>query len=836
MKQNWAFVACMLLSVSLLAQTATQTVRGTVVDKETKAPLLGANVVLVTEDEELKGTTTDFDGIYVLEKVPVGRRAFVFSYTGYEPIHLDNIVITSGKEVILNIEMTESSETLDSIVVYSKKLGEASNVMAAGSSVREFNKDETELYAGSRGDPPRMASNFAGVQGADDTRNDIVIRGNTPQGLLWRLEGVNIPNPNHFAISGTAGGPITILNNKYLADSDFFTGAFPAEFGNGIAGVFDLRMRNGNDQHHEFSAQLGFLGTELSAEGPISKEKRSSYLLSYRYSTLRLFDFMGIPTGTGAVPKYQDGAFRVNFRTKQGGNVALWGIGGYSRIDIKNSELKSPKDLEDPDKYAESDRDQVFNSRMGVVGLTYTQPLGKGKDAFLKATFAASSQVIDSEHWKIFRHVEEEGGDSVFVLDSLPPFMGFYMGENKYSAYFSFNKKLSRLTRTIMKVGLNTDYYSFTYVDSFRTVLYTPDTTISDWRLRWNTHGKGALLVQPYVQFKRDFGEGLSAMAGLTSMYFSLNNNSFSPLEPRLGLAYEFRNKKKDDKKENKFVRNNQRLSFGYGLHSQIVPPYIYFFGYETKGREPQKHNYDLSLFKSHHLVLGYDWSIAKAMRLKLETYYQYLFNIPVEKKSSAFSLINTGSGFDRLFPDTLVNEGTARNYGFEATLERFFSGGYYFLITGSVFDSKYRGSDDTLRNTTFNGRLALNGVIAKEFTFKGSALNIGAKLTYVGGRWRGLIDREASDQIQDIVFLNSNMNTIQLKPYFRADLKASLRWNRPKVLHEFSIDLVNVTNYENLLLLTYVPGHPSGEPIQETYQLGFLPIFYYKLDFSLGK
>ena len=803
------------LPLSLLAQPAVQTIRGMVADRESQIPLIGVNILLTTDQGETKGTITDYDGMYILEKVPVGRQTLEFSYIGYERVLLNNVVVSSGKEVILDLEMEESATQLQEVEVIGMRSGETRNEMAPVSA-REFNVEETDRYAGSRGDPGRMASNFAGVQGADDSRNDIVVRGNTPQGVLWRFEGVNIPNPNHFAIPGTTGGPVTILNNKYLENSDFFTGAFPAEFGNGIAGVFDLRMRNGNNRRHEFSGQLGFLGTDVSLEGPLSREKKSSYFLSYRYSTLRLFEFLGIRIGTDAVPVYQDGAFRVNFPDEKGGNIALWGIGGLSKITVLNSELKTAENQTDP--YAESDRDQEFGSRMGVVGLTFTRPLNLS--TYIKATLSASDQAVFSEHKKILGHSEEGN----FILDSLPPVLGFFLEESKFSANAALNKKISR--KTTFKAGINADYWLFHSIDSFRTILLDPETggldTIGEWRLRWDTDGMGAVMVQPYFQMKHRFSEQFSATAGLTALYFGLNDNSFSPLEPRLGLSYE--------------MNGNQRLSFGYGLHSQIAPPYMYFYGFETKNGDPQEHNLGMGLFKSHHAVLGYDWFIAKVLRLRLETYYQYLFNIPVEKNPSSFSLINTGSGFDRLFPDTLVNEGTSRNYGLELTLERFFIQGYYFLFTASVFDSKYRGSDEVLRNTTFNGRFAVNGILAREFTFsKGAALNVGGKVTYAGGRWQGEVDRAASDALQDIVYIDETVNTLQARPYFRADLKIAFRWNRPKTLHEFSIDMINVSNRKNVLLKTYVANHPSGDNIRETYQLGFLPIFYYRVEFGLG-
>lgn len=194
---------------------------------------------------------------------------------------------------------------------------------------------------------------------------------------------------------------------------------------------------------------------------------------------------------------------------------------------------------------------------------------------------------------------------------------------------------------------------------------------------------------------------------------------------------------------------------------------------------------------------------------------------------------MNTGAGFSRFFPDKLVNEGTGRNYGLEVTIERFFSGGIYFLITGSLFDAKYRGSDGVLRHTSFDGRYAANFLIAKEWTFKNNnVLNVGGKITTAGGRWYGPVDEEKSAQALEIIYQDETVNTLQFRPYFRADAKLNYVINAEKVSHEFSVDLVNFLGIENILTLTYAPDDPDGDFIKEEYQLGFLPIFYYKLDF----
>jgi len=820
MKTKLLFLFCFFQWGTGQAQLV-QTIRGRVVDKESKYPLAGVTVQVLSGDGA-QGALTDSAGRYRIRDVSVGRKTVRMSLVGYKDNVLNNIIVDAGRETILDAELEENVTELQTVVVRAQRTGDARNEMAIVSA-RQFTVDEADRYAGSRGEPARMASNFAGVQGADDSRNDLVIRGNSPIGVLWRVEGVSIPNPNHFAIPGTTGGSVSIIGNKTLANSDFFTGAFPAEYGNGIAGVFDLRLRNGNNERHQRSLQFGFLGTEGLAEGPLSRKTGASYLVTYRYANLWLFKKLGIDIGTLAVPTYQDASLRLTFPFRSGGQLSLWGFGGASTINI----LISQQQVSDRNIFGQNDRDQYYTTNMGVAGLTYEKPLNR--KTFLKATVAVSGNRQTSRSNYLFLRYGADGKPEVqnnrFVLDTVPtPFFAYQFAETRTSAVAAITHKFS--PRSTLKAGVNTDVYFINLTDSVRVVDLSAagPARLQPWQTRWDTR-TSALLLQPYVQWRYNLLNRLTLSAGLTSLYFSLNAHSYSPAEPRVGLSWE--------------LPKRQRLSVAIGLHSQIQPTYQYFYRFRAlalPGAGFGEHNQDMGLTKSWHYVAAYDRLVGRNIRLKLEAYYQKLFNVPVEQQRSSFSILNTGTSFSRTYPDALVNGGTGRNYGVELTLEKFFSQGYYFLVTGSLFDAKYRGSDGVLRNTDYNGKYAFNALVAKEVSFRRSSLNVGAKYTAVGGRWYGPVDAAASQAAQEVVYQSDTRNTLQFPAYRRFDLKVDYKMNRAtargrRLTHTIAIDLVNILGIQNVLTLSYAP-QTDGSLIKREYQLGFLPIFFYRIDF----
>ena len=790
-----------ILSLSFASAYSQQTVKGKVVDLESQFPLPGVNVQFINGDFT-NGVATDMNGNFKIENVPLGRKQIRFTFIGYTP-QTQTIVVNSGKEVVLNVSIEESTEMLEAFEVSSNEKREVNNEMAI-ISAQQFSVEETERYAGSRGDPARMASNFAGVQGADDSRNDIIVRGNSPLGVIYRVEGITIPNPNHFAISGSSGGPLSILNNKFLGNSDFFSGAFPSEYGNSTAGVFDLKIRNGNNEKTEFTGQVGLFGAEFLVEGPLSKHSSASFLAMYRYSTIKAFSLLGVDLGTSAIPKYQDFAVKFNLPFKKGGNLSLWALGGDSQIDILISEQSEEDGV---DLYGENTKDQRFGTNMLVSGATYTKPLNE--TSFIKSTTCVNIENQKSDHDTISRNPNDWGDYT------LKPYMAYDFNKVRYSNSSSINKKLNK--KNTLKIGWVADYTNFNFIDSVTTNALGQDTA-DTYRFRFNKIGD-SFMFQPYVSWKHKFSDELVLTAGLTSLYLNLGEDSFSPIEPRLGLKWN--------------INDKSSFSFGLGYHSQTQPLYTRYYINEGNTKA---HNENLGLTYSKHIILGYSNQIHKNLGLKTEVYYQDLTGIPVERTPSAFSLTNAGSGFARVFPDTLENSGTGYNYGLEVTLQRYFNKNWHALFSGCLYNSKYTPSDGIERNTSFNGMYAANFLAGKEFEVgKNKVLGLGVKVTGAGGKRKGEVDPEASAEQGEVIFKDEGFNEDKFKDYFRFDIKTTFKINQEAVTHEIGIDLVNLTSAKNILNYSYAPnndGINDAKDIALNYQLGFLPIFYYRIDF----
>ena len=789
-------VILIIVSVSnIYAQNITQSVRGQIIEKQTQAILPGTTVILL-ESNPAVATITDSNGYFLLENIPVGRISLQISYVGFNTIVLTHLNLLSGKELVLNIEMEEKIQTMDEVVIVARNKGETINTMAS-ISARTFSVEESQRYAGARNDVSRMAANYAGVSTSNDALNDIVIRGNSPSGLLWRLEGVDIPNPNHFGQLGATGGPVSMINNNVLSNSDFMTGAFPAEYGNAYSGVFDLKMRNGNYEKHEFLGQVGFNGFEFGAEGPVFKKNNSSYLINYRYSTMGALQAIGISVGTGkAVPNYQDLTFKLNFPTKNIGKITIFGLGGISDINFLYSERDTTE--EDDNVYAYENRDVLSKSKMGIIGVSHTYIINN--NTYSKLIIGASTMI------------NENVVDSVSTVTNIPgPYIRMDLANSRIFGNFYINKKIN--SHHNFRIGVNVKRINMDLIDSVYNASHDRFITRID-------NNDFTYLYEAFIQWQYKLTDNLIFNPGIHYQQLALNNSS--SIEPRFGIKWN--------------LSNTHSFGLAYGLHSICQPLSVYFKQVELPDQSYSRPNENLDFTKSHHFVLGYNLRMNKNLRLKAEAYYQNIFQSVVEPNESAYSILNSNS-FTRFTPDSLTNGGSGTNYGIELTVERFMDRGFYYLLTTSLYKSEYKGSDGILRNTAFNGNYVVNALAGKEFELspnKGDAkykkvITIDGKITWAGGLRYTPVNTEASIENGQTELDQTKPFSKQFDDYIRPDIRIAFRLDGKRISQELAFDIQNFINHKNPYMMTFNAETGKEEMI---YQLGIFPMVQYRIVF----
>jgi hypothetical protein len=781
MKHFLAPLLVALAAITSAGQNIQQTIRGTIVDQDSQIPLIGATIFVVGSNPII-GTVTDIDGNFRLTNVPIGRVTLKVTFMGYEERTIPNLLIGSAKEEILNVTLAESVNTLEEITITAdQQKGEILNEMAM-ISAHTFSVEETQRFAGSFDDPARMVVAFAGVNGDAQGNNDIIVRGNSPKGILWRLEGIAIPNPNHFAGEGSTGGPINALSSKMLSNSDFFTGAFAAEYGDATSGVFDMKLKRGNNEQHEYTGSISTLGLDMTAEGPFKKGSRASYIANYRYSALDLLDRAGV-VDFGGVPRYQDFSFKIHLPVGNNHNFSLFGLGGMSGIDT-----------EEKDEHDEDLITGKFNgkNKLGVLGLSHTWQMND--DMYLKTSLAST------------------GTDNAFKF-AIPDNSGdFYTIEHgnivksSLIASSTFNYKINAKNKVESGVILTRMNY-FMNVNEWD---FDRDLLANEL-----SEKGGASTIQAFASWKYRVTDNLTLINGLHFLQFALNHNY--SVEPRLALKWEMNEK--------------QSFNIGAGIHSKLEGVSTYLArNYDENGIMSQP-NRDLDITKAAHFVIGYDNRIASNMNVRIETYFQHLYDVPVgSMPNSTFSLLNRSEGYTT---QSLVNDGTGKNYGLELTVERYLHNGLYYMSTLSLFRSLYTAIDGVERKSTFDNNYIANLIGGKEFKVGDRSKNkmffVNTKVVLIGGKRYSPIDLDASIAAGTEVVDETNPFSKKGADIFRTDLSVGLRRNRKHVSTEFKFDVQNILNNQTVLGEDYIRASQS---IYKARQLGILPTISYKISF----
>jgi hypothetical protein len=764
-----------------ISQELTQTIKGSIIDIDSRIPLPGATIVILGSDP-LIGATTNENGIFKLPGVPLGRYNLLATYVGYEPSLVRELVVGSGKEVVVNIGLKESVIGLDEVVVTGvKNRKEPLNSMAFISS-RQINMEEARRFAGGFDDPAHLASSYAGVA-ENMNSNGIVIRGNAPKGLLWRLEGLEIANPSHFAnMTSFGGGGITALSSQMLASSDFYTGAFPAEFGNALSGVFDLRLRSGNRDRREHAFQASILGFDLSSEGPFHKGKGATYLFNYRYSLFALLEPV-LPENAGLI-KYQDFSFKTDFPTKKIGLFSVWGIGSDdfsgARVSKETGEWEYEEDRLEGDG-------KTF---MGALGLTHK--IIVGKNSMVNSSLALSGSGLTWDYKKM---------DS---LKNLFPFQYIQDYSWKYSVSSFINHKFS--ARHTNRTGITLHQMNY------NILMQESPSLGQDLVSAVDDQGSG-VLFHGFSQSRFELSKKTTLNTGLHLQWFNLNNSL--SIEPRMGIRWRF--------------MPRHSLSMGYGLHSRLEMLFIYLAQQQDETGHTRP-NIRLGFTRAHHVVLGYDLAVNEQVNFRTELFYQYLFNVPVQPGTS-YSLLNVDQEW--FINRTLVNNGTGENTGIDLTFERFMNRGFYYLVTASVFSSTYTGGDGIKRNSRYDKNFVVNILGGKEWKVgkgnKNHVLGLNGKFSAIGGDRMTPVNTEASIVAREIVYDELRAFEERKPHILYLHFTLNYRINKQRHAGIWSLQLLNVLGSPEFFGYKYNYRHNTISKDQQTI---IFPNISYKIEF----
>jgi hypothetical protein len=738
---------CGLCSQPVWGQSV-QAISGVVRDIASGRPLAYVTVVLSGDLPE-RNTTTDSVGRFLLPDVPVGRYNVHVSCVGYEPAQIRELLHLSAKETRLEVALTENLLLLHEVVV-TPKVNKAqplnSHVLAGG---RLLSVEEAGRYAGGFDDPARLAAAFAGV-GNSMGNNGMIVRGNAPHFFQWRLEEVEIPNPNHFAeITGLGGGGLTALSNQVLGNSDFFSGAFPAEYGNALSGVFDIRLRNGNSHRREHTVQAGLIGVDVASEGPFRRGQSASYLFNYRYSTLSLLAPL-LPADADGT-RYQDLAFKLYFPARKAGIFSVWGIGLADRSGAA-AETDTARWVYEQDKQT-----QDVVQYMAAAGVGHK--INAGRDAFLTTTLAATLSGLDrrTELWR----------------GALPPTPENAI-ENRHATWVwasAYNRKWD--ARHSSRTGLR--------LTGLHYRLSTESAAAGAAPLLPSVDEAGsASLLETYSHSTVRLAARWTLSAGLHLQWLTLNGRR--SVEPRLALRWQ--------------AADGHALAFAGGLHSRMEPLNYYFL----RDADGATANQNLDFTRALHTTLAYDLTMGDDWHLKAEPYLQLLYGVPVAPRST-FSLINLHSYDDGLTTGTLTNEGRGRNYGIDLTLEKYMSAGYYLMLTASLFSSRYTVDGTRWFPTRYDRSAIVNLLVGKEWIWgddRRHLLGVNLRLTGQGGDRSTPVDEAASALLQQPVYDTQRPYAHRRPAAFPVHFTVSYRLNTQRYAHEIAIKVLNATGYKD--------------------------------------
>ena len=736
-----------------------ETLRGTVKDAITGEPLIGATVKIAELNNA--AAVADMDGNFIINISTGGRYTIETNYIGYEPSVMKEIMISGAKEVVVEIALRENSTELKEVVVKPRVNKEATvnpNVLTGGVML---SMEEASRFAGGYNDPARLVMSFAGVSG-DAGGSGLSIHGNAPERMQYRIEGVEVFTPNHYNDMWNAGyGLVSGLNSNVIGNSDFFTSTFNANYNNALSGVFDVKMRSGNNSKHENILQIGTVSEELTLEGPISRKNNSSYIVNYRYGFTSLVDKLGLVDTEGSHMGFQDFSVKFNFPTKRAGTFSIFGLGLF------DTNHDDPLKIEDVHSvYDVSNND----SKLTQILAGASHKIYFGNKWTWRTTVAYNMQHLKSDmyYYKVIRNNDKLAYEEP---KTGYPFSQQQMNEDR----LVFNTELSKqvTSKWLTQFGGEYSHRFFDLYYKAHDQLYDTVNNMTEYaRMKDNT-GLANLFWQNLFTLSDKF----SMSVGVAGNYFLLSKD-FS-VEPRVSFKWD--------------PNEKNSISIGYGLHSMVEKLDTYFYC-DAAGNTPNK---DLGLSKAHHVHATYTHKFNSNLTLRLNAYYEYGFNTPVGINGSTYCVTNRYYNYT---DEPLVSKGNTRNYGGDITLEHYMTRGFFGQVNFSLYKAEYRGEDKVWHNQLYDRGFMFKILGGKEWMIGKNVLNVSAKYSIQGGLRYSPIDLNAmrADAAKGIIYdspiyKDGEVFTNRFDPTGVVDLTVSYKINKRKVSHTIAFEGLNV-------------------------------------------
>ena len=800
MKRITIFLVTVTLIFCGAVSMQAETLRGTVKDAITGEPLIGATVKIV--ELENVAAIADIDGKYQINLSKGGRYTIEANYVGYEPSVTKEILISGAKEVVLDITLRENSTELKEVVVRPRVNKEATvnpTVLTGGVML---SMEEASRFAGGYNDPARLVMSFAGVSGEADG-SGLSIHGNAPERMQYRIEGVEVFTPNHFNDLWNAGyGLVSALNSNVIGNSDFFTSTFNANYNNALSGVFDVKMRPGNNTKYENILQIGTVSEELTLEGPISRKHNSSYIVNYRYGFTSLVDKLGLVDTDGSHMSFQDFSWKLNFPTKRAGTFSVFGLGFF---DTNWDERMKIKDTHSA--YDASDSDSKLAQLLAGV----SHKILLGNKWTWRSTLAYNMQHLKADEY-YYGLKRDENDVLIYPLEYEEPEKKYLFSKQKTNEdRIIFNTELSKQVndKWLTQFGGEYSHRFFNLVYRSADRLYAPVETMKDITNMKDDTGLASVFWQNLYKFN----DHLSATAGISANYF-LYSKKYS-VEPRVSMKW-------DPNEKNSFA-------LGYGLHSMVEKLDAYFY----RDDDGKLVNKDLGLTKAHHFQATYMYKFNSNLTLRANAYYQYGFNTPVGIDGSTYCVTNRYFNFT---DEPLVNKGNTRNYGADITLEHYMSHGFFGQTNISLYRSQYRGVDKVWRNQMYDRRFMFKILGGKEWIIGKNVLNVSAKYSIQGGLRYTPIDVDQMNANIDAgivndepIYKDNEAFTKHFKPTGIIDLTVSYKINKKRVSHTIAFEGLNILGTDTPMFQRFDLGTRQVRIDKGGISL---PNIFYRLDF----